>query len=63
MKKILNFKFNLKDKTSIKRRLLTTLLPIVIVGLLILTMCTFIGVNVYVKNDLIGLMLKNKMKQ
>lgn len=36
MKKILNFKFNLKDKTSIKRRLLTTLLPIVIVGLLIL---------------------------
>ena len=60
MKKILNFKFNLKDKTSIKRRLLTTLLPIVIVGLLILTMCTFIGVNVYVKNDLIGLMAEKQ---
>ena len=55
MKKFLNF--NIYNEKSVKNKLLKSILPIISVALLTLTLCTYIGVTVFVKNDIIDLMV------
>ena len=54
MKKL--FKVNVENEKSIKRKLLKIVLPIIIGGLIILTLGTYLSINSFVKSELIDSM-------
>lgn len=50
------FKVNIENEKSIKRKLLKIVLPIIIGGLVILTLGTYLSINSFVKSELIDSM-------
>lgn len=58
MKNFLNF--NIQNTVSIKTKLLKAIVPIIVVALLILTLCSYIGITVFVKNDIINFMVEKQ---